>query len=265
MKERHLIFIFLIILSISGRAQIHSDKPLTSSASKAANLGRFSAGVKIGCPWSMMYYFGLRGVIYAGKIGYSGGIALEGRINNKISIGLEGTYALKGTNMYYFQDFEIGYGVYSKSLTRMKSTYKSARVRMPIFYNLAPISGYQPYIFAGPEFEHQREEGAEYIITKAIYNENTHQMEKPFVNNKIKMETSNNASIVLGGGVKTKINTEHSSFTVKLEAALCLGCLTFDGRNSSIVTFNNAEVNATIIFPIKKRLQGACIKWGKYF
>lgn len=274
MKIRYTLIIYILAaLNFTCLGQIvHSDKPLNSTTSLNSNAGKFNVGVKIGCPWSMMYFSDLRQTLYTGKVGYLGGFVFEYKQSEKFSLGLDATFALKGTNMQYNQDFEIGYSVINTAQTQMELSYSALRLRLPFSFYLNPLAGNnnaRPYLFVAPEFEYDLAQYFDFSGngTSAFHYTKTNLTSGTLMNEKYTpMSNMMNASIVLGGGIQMKVPTENSFLLLKFDAALFAGLINQatpqeSGRN---ITCHGAEINATILFPLKKRLQGACIKWGQY-
>ena len=267
MKRTLLIcLLFTLLCCCETYAQRQFRKPLKSSNQSMLGFSNYNIGLKIGCPWSYMTKSDLNETTHDGHFGYLGGITAERNLG-KWSIGLEGTYAQKGTKMHNEKSYQISLSQAGILKTQYEVVYNVVTVRIPFtFYLKGLINGDKvvPYFFAGPEVDIPLGP-SEAIITR--FDGPTG--ENPLPGKKEPFTPCLNVSAVAGTGLMTRIRFENSAIILKFDAAYNRGLMNlavptkeawkwpFEQQEKRIFA-HDVEVNLSIVYPIKKILHDAC-------
>ncbi|MBQ5958049.1 MAG: hypothetical protein IJL44_02535 [Bacteroidales bacterium] len=275
MKRAALVIVLLIACCCTnGVAQKGQYmKPLKSTKQTQSGLSHYNIGLKLGCPWSMMPVSHLDNTQYLGLFGYAIGITGE-RNFNRFSIGLEGTFAQKGTQMEntkLFQTSLVDDPPTGTLVSKYILAYNVITIRMPFTWYLKGASGngnFVPYLFVGPEVDlpssfnllyvdHDFRTGDPYNVIK------TSEDGGPWTETKGNVKPVLNASAVGGLGFMMKIPTAGSAFFLKFDAAVNYGLLNLSAAADESIHAHDLEVNATILIPVKKRLHDACYSFDR--
>lgn len=268
MKRTLLIGFLLALLCCSAYAQRQFRKPLKSTNQSMHGFSNYNIGLKIGCPWSYMTKSDLSKTIHDGHFGYLGGITAERNLG-KWSIGLEGTYAQKGTKMHNEQAYQISISPPQQGIlrTQYEVVYNVVTVRVPFTYYFKGMIGndlFVPYLFAGPEVDIPLGPSEAYLT----------QFDGPTGDNPLPGRIDPftpclNVSAVAGMGMMTRIRFENTAIILKFDAAYNRGLLNmavptkeawkwpFEHQDKRIFA-HDVEVNLSIVYPIKKILHDAC-------
>lgn len=269
MKRAAFIIILLITCCCTESvAQGYFKKPLKASKHAQSGLSHYNIGMKLGCPWNIISVSYLNDTRHLGLIGYAIGITGE-RNFNRISIGLEGTFAQKGTRMENTKLFQTSLDDDPPTgtlVSRYYLAYNVFTIRIPVtwyFHGILSNDNFVPYLYAGPEIDLPSpfnflivdggfKTGGPYNVIKRRENNG------PWVETQANNAPVINASAVLGVGMMLKLPTESSTLFFKFDAALNYGVRNLSAAADNSIFAHDLEVNATILFPIKRRLHDAC-------
>ena len=283
--KRSLVIGILLTLAFSLSVQAQFRKPLKSQK-QGANLAfsNYTIGLKLGCPWSLILDSDLTKVSYSGNIGYNIGIVAE-RYFPRLSVGIEGLLAQKGTKMYYDLPYQVSFNQNGIFHREYYMGYNVVSVRTPVTYyfkGAVKDDKVVPYVFIAPQVDIPLNMNAtirqgEFLYenpptqtTLTTYGDVVDKLVKP-VNTKSLL----NVSALAGVGLMARIPTETSAIIIKFDIAANYGLrnLAEEGfiwkqdpntgklvlkENTRSVRSHDAEANLTVIFPIKKRLHDAC-------
>ena len=285
-----LAFIFAVTLSAQGQFR----KPLKSQR-QGTNLAlsNYTVGVKVGCPWSVMLDSNLSKVNYRGNVGYSFGIVAE-RYFPKFSIGLEGYFAQKGTEMHYDMPFQYSLAATDSIYHRELSLgYNVVSVRIPLTYYFKGTfkdDKIVPYIFIAPQIDiplgfnmpvAMKNTDGSYSFFPVLPVEQTIITEYPRLNSTYrdtvttKTQVSLNLGALAGLGLMTRIPLDGTAIIIKFDVAANYGLrnLAEEGfiwkkdestgqivlkENERTIRVHDLEAHLSVIIPIKKRLRDAC-------
>ena len=269
MKRTLLTGLLLILLCCCETyAQRQFRKPLKSSNQSMLGFSNYNIGLKIGCPWSYMTKSDLRETTHDGHFGYSGGITAERNLG-KWSIGLEGTYAQKGTKMHNKKPYQMSVFPMQEGIlkTQYEVVYNVVTIRVPFTYYFKGMIGNDalvPYLFAGPEVDIPLGK-SEAIITR--FDGPTG--ENPLPGRKEPFTPCLNAGAVAGIGLMTRVRFENSAIFLKFDAAYNRGLMNLAvptkeawkwpfGHQEKRIFAHDVEINLSVVYPIKKILHDAC-------
>lgn len=298
--KRILYFAFTICLAFSAStANAQFNKSLSAGQSMASNSVKYNIGIAGGLSLTHWIHNGglendFKQPIKDG-IGPVFGISVERMLNNKMSISLEGFYAMRKTSLTYnpFKSLAISYGHSIKYQKNFSIEYNQIEVQVPLTYYLSnsPNAVVKPYVFIAPRFSIPLN-GKEKIEKRLLdslgnlqYDSNNNSI--LFDTVQANLNTSNfrqfNVGVAAGLGVLFKININNYYVLVKLDASYnynLINSFTQNEKNADIVNvlgvgyiepsvlgkrfITDGTIKATLLFPLKKQLKGACMKWGEY-
>ncbi len=281
------VFVIIALLSITlpAHSQRQWNKPLRSSNYVAAGVGSLQFGIKLGGLWNYFDYPSLNGnqwnhivgnpakyTHYDGKFGPIAGVAIEYKPNDLFSVGLEGHYAKRGTKMHHNKEYLVSYTMTDTTNTIFDCNLDALEVRIPFTFYIKTILFSDPqsrglYASISPEVS--------YLLG------GTMEMTKTRVSNDSIMEhvldtvgSSNmqriNYGVNCGVGYWSKHDMQGYSVIMKYELSFDIGVNNTFSNSEQAASPNNkrfhraVEASVSIMMPMKKRLRGACIRWGDY-
>lgn len=290
--KRALILSVFILLSFTASAQ-QFKKPITSPRDRAQwSDARFNIGIAGGAnlttwlhfngPQAQNWYldnYKPFGTI-TNSLGYFGGIAMEYMVSNGFSIGLNAIYAQHNLELSYIDDhFPIGWdGSDVVHITKVKTfmaNYRTLEAYLPFtFYiTLANLKTVTPYIYVAPRISYL------FVLpndtTSQMSLTTTYMSDPDLVTTESTPFNSNtynelNVGATLGLGSRFRIETNNFYFLVKFDVSANVNALSTFTKTDLLNEFNHRRYSAdahatlTLMLPIKKRLKGACVRWGEY-
>lgn len=238
------------------------------------------------------------------NFGILGGLTVERMLNKNMSISLEGFYAMRNMQLNYeIHNFPVSLGMgpqHNKDYYRQLDVdYTEINVQAPFTYYFSN-STIRPYVFVGPRVSVPM--SGKMIWRKAEI-VNGQQSSTWTSIDTVGISAQNmwqwNIGVVGGAGVMFKLNVGNYYFLVKADASahaslayFLVNINPFDVHASVINSFTHEEtsgtsqnvvgagyidpyllgtrintdatVKVTLLFPLKKQLQGACMRWGEY-
>ena len=292
MKKLSLIlFLTLLLIGNTATAQGKFRKPLQSRTIGPTE-ARYNVGITGGGTTTHWLHFGVTGTKYHQPFNISpvGGITVERMFNSNSSIAVEGLFAMRNTHLdYNVLNFPVAINVNKDFYRQYDVDYMEVEVQVPLTYYFGQ-GKFRPYVFVAPRFtlplsgtlEWQKQEIIDYGT------ENQHYSEEGAVHETVEMSGQNmqrwNVGLVAGVGARYKLQLSYYYYLLfKLDIsghAALINSFSREETNgdSEIVIgaayidpylmqkrFNtDAAVKFTILFPIKKPLKGACMRWGEY-
>lgn len=224
------------------------------------------------------------------RFGYFGGIAIEYMWKSDLSFGLNVIYEQHNVGLNYINDnFPTSLNQYIKRNYDFTADYNSIEAYIPVTYYISTGSkNLKPYFFVAPRFSYILGGTMSYTRTDT---DKTGQVINTLNSTAVFSETSYasyygpinlfnneydinlgmlNIGLMAGVGTQFRFNTSNYYFLLKLDlSANVNGFQTFT-KYDLANEFNHlrysadAHLTATFMLPIKKRLIGACIRWGEY-
>ncbi len=292
MKKTFAI-LFLLLIMI-GHATAQYRKPLQSATNKNGySEARYNIGISGGITSTYWAHFGGTQTHYNApfNFGLTGGLVIERMFNANSSLSLEGYFAMRNTQLHYdVINFPVALNVNKDYYRQYDAAYQEINVQIPLTYYFGQAnSNLRPYIFVAPRFimplsgkmVWQKKEILDYGTAEQHYDEDHTSFDT------IDMSAQNsrqwNVGLVIGAGLRYKINIGNYYLLAKLDIsghAAAINSFSPDeinGESTNVIgagyidpyllgmRFNtDATVKLTIMFPLKKQLKGACMKWGEY-
>ena len=273
MKRAFIIGLLLTLLCcFEVHAQGQFRKPLKATRQSQLGFSNYNIALKLGCPWSYLAKSDLRETTYDGNFGYLIGIAAERNLG-KWSVGLEATFAQKGTKMHNEKPYQISLTQDGILKTQYQVGYNVATVRVPVTYyfkGMVKDDKVVPYIFIGPEVDiplgfnfdlWSFKTESPIMATKRRFDGPTGQ--DPLPEKAEPFDPGINLSAAAGIGFMSKIRFENSAIIFKFDAAFNYGILNLASEGSRWsqtegIHAHDAEICFSIVYPIKKILHDAC-------
>lgn len=238
------------------------------------------------------------------NFGILGGLTVERMLNKNMSISLEGFYAMRNMQLNYeIHNFPVSLGMgpeHNKDYYhQLDVDYTEINVQAPFTYYFSN-STIRPYVFVGPRVSVPM---SGKMIWKKAEIVNGQQSSTWTSVDTVGISAQNmwqwNIGVVGGAGVMFKLNVGNYYFLIKADASahaslayFLVNINPFDVHASVINSFTHEEasgtsqnvvgagyidpyllgtrintdatVKVTLLFPLKKQLQGACMRWGEY-
>lgn len=295
MKKSTVIFLLTFLL-IGSAAQAQFRKPLQSANSKVnASEARYNIGISGGLTSTYWVHFGGTKTKYHTpfNFGIMGGLCIERMLNATTSVSLEGYYAMRKTSLNYnVLNFPVSVGMGPEHnwdyYRQFDADYQEVDVQ-PIITRYLSKGNLRPYVFGGIRVSVPLS-GSMVWQKKRILEygtENQHYSTTDNSSDSVEMNAQNtrpfNVGLVAGVGIMYKLNVGNYYFLLKADVsghAAVINSFTHDeitGESQNVVgaayidpyllgmRFNtDFTAKVSIMFPLKKQLQGACIRWGEY-
>jgi hypothetical protein len=291
MKKSTSIFL-LVLLLISSAAQAQFKKPLQSASSKVNSMeARYNIGLIGGVTSTYWFHFGGTKTKYQEpfNFGIVGGLSVERMMNPNLSLGIQGLYAMRNLQINYeVLNFPIALNESKDFYRQLDINYQEVNIQVPLTYYLSK-SSIRPYVFVAPHVSIPLS-GKMIWQKKEILNYGTadqHYSETGATVDTVEMNAQNtrqwNIGLVAGVGVMFKLNMNNYYFLIKADISAHADVINsftkeeIHGESQNVVgagyidpyllgtRFNtDATAKITFMFPLKKQLQGACIRWGEY-
>ena len=290
MKKTIAILTLLFIFGHFAQAQFR--KPLTSASSKVnSSEALYNVGFFGGLTSTYWLHFGGTETKYNQpfNFGLVGGLAVERMLNNSTSVSLEGFYAMRNLQLNYdILNFPIAINQNKDYYRQFDVDYQEVDVQA-ILTRYLSRGTLRPYVFVGPRFIlplsgkmiWQKKEILDYGTPEQHFSETGVTVDT------VEMTAQNtrkfNVGLVAGVGLLYKLNVGNYYIFIKADVsghAAAINSFTSEeihGESQNVIGAGyidpyllgmrfNTDVTAkiTFMFPLKKQLQGACIRWGEY-
>ena len=290
MKKSIAILTLLFIFGHFAQAQFR--KPLTSASSKVnSSEALYNVGFFCGLTSTYWLHFGGTETKYNQpfNFGLVGGLAVERMLNSSTSVSLEGFYAMRNLQLNYdILNFPIAINQNKDYYRQFDVDYQEVDVQA-ILTRYLSRGTLRPYVFVGPRFIlplsgkmiWQKKEILDYGTPEQHFSETGVTVDT------VEMTAQNtrkfNVGLVAGVGLLYKLNVGNYYIFIKADVsghAAVINSFTSEeihGESQNVIGAGyidpyllgmrfNTDVTAkiTFMFPLKKQLQGACIRWGEY-
>lgn len=295
-KLSYFAFITCFIFSITT-ANAQFNKPLQSpNQKKTSSVAKYNVGISGGL--SLTHWIHTGGLEndfeqpITDGLGPVFGVSVERLLTNRMSVGLEGFYAMRKTALNYnsLNQLALSYGNSSDYKKHFSIEYNQIEVQIPVTFYLSSTQNarIKPYVFVAPRISIPLN-GTEKMEIQLIDSLGNFQQNSNgnSINVQADLNKSNfrqfNVGLTGGLGVLFKINMNNYYFLVKVDASYnynLINSYTEDEKNATVPNvlgvgyiepsllgkrfITDGTIKATVLFPLKKQLKGACMKWGEY-
>ncbi len=224
------------------------------------------------------------------SMGYFGGIAVERKLKSNISVGLNVAYAQHNIQLGYVND-KFPYMrdsisntiIYGKSIKNFKASYRTFETYIPIFYyiGLSSSKNIKPYVYVAPRLSYILPLTDNMMYYSSTYTDSVNNPLNPDqyslhpINDTVPFNRSTyqkfNVGATVGLGSLFKINMGNYYFLLKFDVSANLNGIPTHKKGEvdndefkKLRYGTDAQATVTLLLPLKKQLQGACMKWGEY-
>ena len=291
MKKTSFIFLLTFLL-VGTAAQAQFRKPLQSPNSQLNSMeAKYNIGLTGGITSTYWLHFGGTKTKYHEpfNFGIIGGLSVERMLDATNSVSVEGLYAMRNLKMNYeITNFPVALNENRDFYRQLDVDYQEvdAQVLLNHYFSRGII---RPYVFVGPRVSVPLS-GKEVWQKKEILNYGTENQQ--YSENNVSIDTIEisaqsgrqwNVGLVAGAGVMFKLNVSNYYLIIKADVsghAAVINSFSHEeisGESQNVIGAGyidpyllgmrfNTDVTAkvTLMFPLKKQLQGACMRWGEY-
>lgn len=291
MKKANILF-FLVLSFIGNQAMAQFNKPLKPAYSRVSSSeAKYNIGLEGGLTSTYWLHFGGTQTKYHQpfNFGLTGGLVVERMLNSSNSIAIEGLFAMRNIELNYeVLNFPVAINENKDYYRQYNVNYQEVDVQIPLTHYFSQ-GNIRPFVYVAPRFSlplsgnitWQKMEILNYGTQDQQYDE------AHATHDTVSMSAQNmrrwNVGLVLGAGAVFKINFSNYYLLLKLDASAHAAVINSfskeenNGTSSNVIgasyidpyllgkRFNtDATVKLTLLFPLKKQLKGACMKWGEY-
>ena len=268
------------------------NKPLKPAYSRVSSSeAKYNIGLEGGLTSTYWLHFGGTQTKYHQpfNFGLTGGLVVERMLNSSNSIAIEGLFAMRNIELNYeVLNFPVAINENKDYYRQYNVNYQEVDVQIPLTHYFSQ-GNIRPFVYVAPRFSlplsgnitWQKMEILNYGTQDQQYDE------AHATHDTVSMSAQNmrrwNVGLVLGAGAVFKINFSNYYLLLKLDASAHAAVINSfskeenNGTSSNVIgasyidpyllgkRFNtDATVKLTLLFPLKKQLKGACMKWGEY-
>lgn len=150
MKRFFFVLIFSILSVVSLQAQF--AKPLKNRKVTCNNKSPFSIGITGSFAANDMLYSAVGNAKLSPYFAPTVGLAFEWNTMKIVSVGLDASYAMRGTNEVFATEFLTSYTTTTFSRVRYTMAMNGVEIRLPVTVYLGADETVQPYFYVAPRF-----------------------------------------------------------------------------------------------------------------
>ena len=288
-KANFLLFLAFSFLCSTAEAQF--NKPIKPAYSRVASSeAKYNVGITGGLNSTYWFHAGGTKTKYNQPFhfGIIGGLSVERMLNNSNSISLEGLYAMRNTQLNYeVLNFPVGINQSKNFYRELDVDYQEVNVQA-LFTHYLGQGNFRPYIYAGPRVSMPLSGKTVWQKTEILnYGTADQQLSQTPTIDTVPITAQNmwqwNLGVVAGAGIMYKLTVGNYYFLIKADASVhstavnsfsdeeiqgqsqhVIGASYIDPYLMSYRLNTDATARITIMFPLKKQLKGACMRWGEY-
>ena len=151
MRRCFVILVFVLLSAVSLQAQF--AKPLKNRNFVCNNTGAFSVGVTGSFAANDMLYTSVSKALFNPYLGPTAGLAMEWKTMRLLSVGLDASYAMRGTNEVFATEFLTSYSTTTFARVNYAMRMNAVEVRMPFSFYFGYGERLRPYIYVAPRFD----------------------------------------------------------------------------------------------------------------
>ena len=267
--------VFILVFSLFSVVSLHAQfaRPLKNRNYLCRNTSSLSVGVIGSFAANDMVYSAVTKSKLTPYLAPTFGLAAEWNTMQRVSIGLDASYAMRGTNEVFATEFLTSYSSTTFARVNYTMAMNGIEVRIPISYYLGYGENVRPYLFVAPRFDLWLNGNAKWERT---YDNNSYQ---PVVYETELTDATNmpyDISAMAGVGLCGRVLIKKIQFFVKLDVSYGISLLSNFSQHevNEDVEFQgwgdiehetlgkrylqNAEARLTLLMPLRKHLKDAC-------
>ena len=150
MKRFFFVLIFSILSVVSLQAQF--AKPLKNRKVTCNNKSPFSIGITGSFAANDMLYSAVGDAKLSPYLAPTVGLAFEWNTMKIVSVGLDASYAMRGTNEVFATEFLTSFTTTTFSRVRYTIAMNGVEIRLPVTLYFGADETVQPYFYVAPRF-----------------------------------------------------------------------------------------------------------------
>lgn len=271
MKKRVLILVLTFLSVASLQAQF--AKPLKRNDYVCRNTSPFSIGITGSFAANDMWYTSVSEAKLNPYLAPTAGLAFEWNTMRGLAVGLDASYAIRGTNEVFATEFLTSYSTTTFARVDYTMRMTAVEMRIPITWYLGYGETFRPYIYVAPRFDlwlngdlrwERTYDDASYdpVVYESVLNKAT--------------ITPYDLSAVAGVGLCSRIMVKRTQLFLKFDLSYGMSVLSnfsqqevdesipFQGwgdiehETLGERRLQNVEARVTLLLPLRKRLKDAC-------
>lgn len=270
--KKHLILLMFGLLSVVS-LQAQFAKPLKERNYICRNTSSISFGITGSFAANDMLYTTVSKSKLTPYFAPTFGLAAEWNTMRRVSIGLDASYAMRGSNEVFATEFLTSYTTSTFARIHYAMAMNGVEVRIPVTYYIGYDEYFRPYLYIAPRFD--------LWLNGDLRWERTYDDESyaPLV---YESELNNatmtpyDLSAVVGVGLCSRMMIKRTQFYVKFDLSYGISVLNNFSQhevNEDVVFqgwgdieheslgkryLQNVEARLTLLMPIRKHLKDAC-------
>ncbi len=146
---------FLLIFSILSVASLQAQfaKPLKNKSLIVRNTSPFSIGVTGSFAANDMWYTSVSKAKLSPYLAPAAGLAFEWNTMQRVSVGIDASYAMRGTNEAFATEFLSSYTTTTFARVDYAMRMNAVEVRVPVTLYLGYGETFRPYVYVAPRFD----------------------------------------------------------------------------------------------------------------
>ena len=270
--KKHLTLLLLGLLSVVS-LQAQFAKPLKNRNYICRNMSPLSLGLTGSFAANDMLYSAVSKSQLNPYHAPTVGLSVEWNTMQRVSVGLDASYAMRGTNEVFATEFLTSYTTTTFARVQYAMRMNAVEVRIPLTYYLGYGESFRPYIYVAPRFDLWLDGDLRWERT---YDDESY---SPLV---YESELNNatmapyDLSAVVGVGLCNRILVKRTQLFVKFDLSYGLSVLSNFSQHevNEGITFQgwgdiehetlgkrylqNVEARLTLLVPLRKHLKDAC-------
>lgn len=267
--------VFLLIISLLSVASLQAQfaKPLKSKNLVCRNTSPFSIGITGSFAANDMLYSAVSKAKLNPYLAPTGGLAFEWNTMRGLAVGLDASYAMRGSNEDFATEFLTSYSTTTFARVDYAMRMNAVEVRIPITWYMGYGETFRPYIYVAPRFDLWLNGKLRWERTydDESYDPVTYESEL----NKATMQPYD-ISAVAGVGICSRIMVKQTRLFLKFDLSYGMSVLSnfakqevdesipFQGwgdiahETLGQRRLENLEARLTLLMPLRKSLKDAC-------
>ena len=284
-------FLILTALLIGTTAQAQFNKPLPTRSQFYSNEAKYNIGLIGGTTMTQWLHIGGTKTQFHHSLNFGivGGLTFERKLQSNLSVGVEALYAMRNTQLNYeVINLPVSLTQSKDFYRQLDADYQEVDVQIPLTYYTGQ-GNIKPFVYVAPRVSvplsgkeiWQKKEIKFYGTENQQYDDSSTSVDT------VAMTKQNtrlwNVGLVAGVGVLLRINFSNYYFLVKADASYHVAAINsysreeVHGESQNVIGASyidpyllsyrlntDATAKITFLFPLKKQLKGACMRWGEY-
>lgn len=265
----------LLLLSLLSVASLQAQfaKPLKSKSLIVRNTSPFSIGITGSFAANDMWYTSVSETQLSPYLAPTAGLAFEWNTMQRVSVGLDASYAMRGTNEVFATEFLTSYSTTTFARVDYAMRMTAVEMRVPVTLYLGYGESFRPYVYVAPRFdlwlngdlrwERTYDDGSyDPVVYESELNKAT---VRPY-----------DISAVAGVGICSRLMLKQTRLFLKFDLSYGMSVpsnfsqqeeneeIPFQGwgdiehETLGQRRLQNVEVRLTLLLPLRKRLKDAC-------